>query len=246
MLRALVDRILEIHKPGEIVTHEIGGQAYTRNKDLIRLRRPEEHKPNPLTFYSLNALIDFALYEGIREEKDAILAVQSHEVVKLYSRLQPSNDNDRFCYAVAELNFKPFVFGQWMDLETFVINLQACFIQDESVAAILSMLSCLYNEQVQENKDDGFTQSLSIRTGITTKEKAQLVNPVTLRPFRTFSEVDQPEGAFIIRFRNTGKGIECVLFEAGGGHWKIRAIMSIAEYLARMGDANSIDIPVIA
>src|SRR4030043_1194250 len=149
MLKAFIDRILEIHKPGEIVPQEIGGQAYTRNRDLVRLRRPEEHKPNPLPFYSLNALIDFAINEEI---KGAILCVQSHDVVKLYSHLPPENETERFCYASSELNFKPFVFGQWMDLENFVINLQACFIQDESVAAILSMLSCLYNEQVQENK----------------------------------------------------------------------------------------------
>ena len=39
------------------------------------------------------------------------------------------------------------------------------------------------------NKDDGFTQTLEIKTGITTKEKVEVKNHVLLQPYRTFREV---------------------------------------------------------
>ena len=105
---------------------------------------------------------------------------------------------------------------------------------DDQVAEILHMLSVLHNETVTENKDDGFTQTLSVRTGLTTKDNKKVVNPVTLKPYRTFTEVDQPEGQFIIRFKNDG-GLKAVLFEAGDGRWKLEAMQSIKAYL----DGNS-------
>ena len=46
-------------------------------------------------------------------------------------------------------------------------------------------------------------------------------NPVTLRPFRTFIEVEQPESKFIFRMREGGR---CAIFEADGAHgsWRRR------------------------
>lgn len=237
MLKELLDRTLEFYKPNEIITQDIDGRLYTRHP-LNMLPKPEEYHPDKLTFFSLSALVQLAKIEALL---NPVLTIDSHAQVSLRSAMQPQNKNARFCYAEAKLNFSMFQFGHWMDLENFVINLQSCFVQDDSVSAILTMLSHLHNETVQENKDDGFTQSLNIRTGITTKAKVQVENPVTLRPYRTFPEIDQPEGQFIIRFKNDGKGISCVLFEAGGGLWKIDAITSIAAFLS-----ENCEIPVIA
>lgn len=60
--------------------------------------------------------------------------------------------------------------------------------------------------------------------------KEAVPNPVYLKPFRTFTEITQPESAFVLRMRESG-GIQVALFEADGGAWKNEAILAIKDYL---------------
>ena len=62
---------------------------------------------------------------------------------------------------------------------------------------------------------------------------------VTLKPFRTFREIEQPESEFILRYQNRN-GIEAALFEGDGGCWKLDAILRIKEWLS-----DKTEIPVI-
>ncbi|NQK92942.1 hypothetical protein HO498_01330 [Streptococcus suis] len=65
-------------------------------------------------------------------------------------------------------------------------------------------------------------------------------NPVTLRPYRTFAEVEQPASQFIYRIDKAGY---MALFEADGGKWKLDAINNIATYLkSKLGEQANITI----
>ena len=55
-------------------------------------------------------------------------------------------------------------------------------------------------------------------------------NPVRLKPFRTFLEINQPESDFIFRMRE-GRGVECAIYEADGGAWQIEAMQRIKVYI---------------
>ena len=48
-----------------------------------------------------------------------------------------------------------------------------------------------------------------------------------LRPYRTFQEIEQPEGLFLIRIDERGISFT----EADGGMWKLEARKTIAKYL---------------
>ena len=50
----------------------------------------------------------------------------------------------------------------------------------------------------------------------------------TLAPFRTFSEIEQPESSFVLRVNDRGR---VGLFEADGGAWRNTAMLRIKEYL---------------
>ena len=50
---------------------------------------------------------------------------------------------------------------------------------------------------------------------------------IPLSPFRTFTEVEQPESEFILRLDEDGR---VGLIEADGGRWKLTAKASIAAY----------------
>ena len=70
--------------------------------------------------------------------------------------------------------------------------------------------------------------------------QAKTPNPVTLRPYRTFNEVEQPASQFIFRIN---KMANLALFEADGGKWQLEAIGNIARYLAKeLVDNNKITI----
>lgn len=59
---------------------------------------------------------------------------------------------------------------------------------------------------------------------------AKVPNPVKLRPYRTFHEVEQPASDFIFRMKSE-RGISCALFEADGGAWENAAMANIKNYL---------------
>lgn len=85
---------------------------------------------------------------------------------------------------------------------------------------------------IAEYGDDGVTQKATVKTGIASKGEAIVPNPVKLRPYRTFLEVEQPASEFIFRVKqNKYDGISCAIFEADGGAWKIAATSSIKDYL---------------
>ena len=50
---------------------------------------------------------------------------------------------------------------------------------------------------------------------------------VKLKPYRTFQEIDQPEGLFLIRIDERG----ITFTEADGGMWKLEARKTIKKYL---------------
>ncbi|WP_235888509.1 RusA family crossover junction endodeoxyribonuclease [Streptococcus pneumoniae] len=58
--------------------------------------------------------------------------------------------------------------------------------------------------------------------------KGKAPNPVTLRPYRTFSEVEQPASLFVFRI---DKQANMALFEADGKRWVADAVGNIAAYL---------------
>ena len=60
-----------------------------------------------------------------------------------------------------------------------------------------------------------------------------LPNPVTLRPFRTFTEVEQPASSFVFRAKQKDGGMEFMLVEADGGAWRGEAMRNIKEYMQK-------------
>ena len=64
-------------------------------------------------------------------------------------------------------------------------------------------------------------------------------NPVTLRPYRTFTEVTQPESEFVFRMKDDSMSVYCALFEADGGAWKREAMKNIKEHL----EVELVDLP---
>ena len=122
--------------------------------------------------------------------------------------------------------------GTFYDPETFVVGLQAWFVEDRVRNAVLQAVGNLRDSTVTTATDDGVTQSVVAAKGVLV-ERRDLPGAVTLRPYRTFREVEQPASTFILRARAGKEGglPTLALFEADGLAWKLEAMKNVADYL---------------
>lgn len=123
-----------------------------------------------------------------------------------------------------------FEFGTWLNYEDFVIGLRAKFVQTEDRDSIIKTIASIVNCDSQEMQDDGITQTVKTQKGTQLGQK-ETKSIVTLKPFRTFTEVNQPESEFLFRIRNNGT--QFALFEADGGKWVEEAKYAIKLYIEK-------------
>lgn len=157
----------------------------------------------------------------------------------------------KFVVAQAPNPERKFSFNSFMGQEEFNIALRSMFVQDDSLDALVALAGNIAKISEVKQEDDGFSQSMSMKDG-QHLVKTQTVKPrVTLKPFRTFLEVDQPEGDYIFRVKfDERAGNTCALFEADAGRWKITAMDTIAAWLRQQISTSPVteinNLPVIA
>lgn len=204
---------------------DINGDTYT-DKEVYRV--DNELRAAAIEMNTLTSLVDYAkAFTGEMSEQMLVQVVSPTEV-KLISCLD--SDRKRECLVSVKAMIPEFGYGRYMDHESFIIALQSKFIENKDRELLLRFAGTVKDESIAQYGDDGVTQKATIKTGITSVGEAIVPNPVNLKPFRTFVEVDQPESAFVFRMRQNN-GVECAIFEADGGAWKNEAMRNIKKYL---------------
>jgi hypothetical protein len=153
--------------------------------------------------------------------------VESPTEVSVYSTY--NRDMQRNALITAKALLPSIPFERFQNVEAFNILLQSCFVPNDHRAALLSVVGNIQEQNVNTVGDDGTSQQVTAKTGIATVSNVVLPNPVDLKPFRTFVEIEQPQSQFIFRMQS---GPTAALFEADGGAWKLDAIEAIKNYLA--------------
>ena len=201
-LREAIEKIEELTDSArEPHVVKIAGKTYC-DKSMSRYDR--EEFAEPLTATSLNSLIDYISGKSEELRESMIIHVESPTKVRLLSGL--TNERNREELFRVGTNPNGFDFDHYYDQEAFVINMQTAFKQSDETELILSVAGNVENKTVANYGDDGVSQKATITKGIAGKEDVIVPNPVTLRPYRTFLEVDQPESKFIFRIREGSDG----------------------------------------
>ena len=228
MIKKAIEYIVGMSAPN---FKEIKGETYS-DKPLNRISYIP--RASSIEMNTLSSLIDY-----IKSDVDffsrMIIHVQSPTQVSMYSALDVERERE---YAVCvRAQLPSFAFGQFQDHEAFCIGIQSKCIDDPITdkALLLRFAGTVEAGSVSEYGDDGISQKATVKTGIASKGDALVPNPVVLKPYRTFLEVEQPISSFIFRMKEDkySKGIQCALFEADGGAWKIAAMEGIKAYLTR-------------
>lgn len=221
-----------IVKLGSVAVSEVNGRQYA-TQHLVPI--PKEFNAIPLSIHTLTAIIDYITSgadESAEDEESInrrfVLHVADFDRVNLYREL--NSDKARECLLEAKLSAPTFQFGRWMDVETFIINMQTHFVQDENRDMLIRLIGTVTADQGVTLADDGMTQKVTARSGISLVQEVAVPNPVELAPFRTFTEVEQPTSPFVFRVRRDGDAIMAALFAADADAWKNEAICRIRDY----------------
>lgn len=186
---------------------------------------------DPIEVKSLDGLISYVndLSEA-DEAKVAAIVVKSHSLVQVVGHAD-SVTGDRQVFIQAKAEVPEFSFGSYIDRERFQIAIASKFLQTDNRNKLIQVLGQVSEDSVKQTDDDGISQTVTVKTGITLKGEVVVPSTIVLAPYRTFVEIDQPESEFLIRMRSNSS-LECALFEADGGAWKLEARNSIKEYLS--------------
>lgn len=169
------------------------------------------------------------------QEEDLLVHVVDERHVELRSNVVTiDGDPRRHLYVATEAPPASPYFGNLIDSEVFTVWLQTGFVQTPAREELIRLVASIRENSVKETVDDGVAQEVKTAAGIIFTERTKVPNPVALRPWRTFREVEQPESLFVIRMKSSGDGEKpkIALFEADGGAWKLEAINSIREWLS--------------
>lgn len=124
-----------------------------------------------------------------------------------------------------------FNYGTWYNQEDFNIRLKCAFVKSPDLDNVIKIAGGVIGTDEMTNADDGFTQSVAIKKGVSGVAKVEIQNPVRLYPWRTFSEIEQPGSEFIFRYRKCGNEPQFALFAVSNNDWESVARLSILEYL---------------
>lgn len=236
MLKEAIDKILSMAKP-EIIT--VGGLEYS-SKELHLVTTP---RPSSLKVRSLTALVEYlktdrdSIVNSPESETGEVPGLMIHVVDHLNVLVIESLDGEfktRNVYIHASASPVEFRYGQYQDQESFMIELMTKFTPSSTDRArIMQIVGNLRSEHLATLTDDGVTQIASTRKGISLAQETMIPNPVMLRPYRTFMEIEQPESPFAFRLRDAkdGNPPSMALFEADGGKWKMDATILICDWL---------------
>lgn len=208
-------------------------------------RTPERPKIHSLSVDTLSGLVDYV--EANRDGlplAECVVHVNRPDQVNLWGKVGDMGTGfAREMYADASFRFESFPFGSYQDAEMFTVLLQTRFMETPERENILKLVASIKEHSVRETVDSGVAQEVKTAGGVALVGMVKVPNPVILRPFRTFREVDQPPSLFVLRLQSGKEGEKprLALFEADGGLWRLEATKNIAEYLRnRIGGTVSV------
>jgi hypothetical protein len=228
MIKEAIDRILEVATPKVI---DVEGKKFATSV-LVEMpsSKPEAET---LVIHTLGGLVDFVTskFDGDTSKVGAV--VTSPEEVKLITTLFGEFRQRETFITTKRYETKGFPFGNFIDVERFIVEMQSRFVQDPVVAQVLKIVGNIKETTVKTVEDDGISQQVTAMAGVARVANVVLPNPVELRPFRTFQEIEQPASLFVVRVRSgTDGGLPTVaLFEVDDCNWKVEAVKGIRVFL---------------
>lgn len=204
-------------------TYEFHGDVYS-DHELHRIA-PHVAHPSRIGVSGLDSIVKLVRNElDMFDNLPLFIRVDGARKVSVFSTYDDEMDRDSLYEATCDV---PDFREGFRDYETAIIQLRSKFIPGQGVDYLLDLLSRISKENGVTTNDNGVSQTVEARQGVSLKAVVQVKPRVVLRPYRTFLEVEQPESEFLLRLDDEGN---VGLFEADGGMWALTAKKRIAAY----------------
>lgn len=227
MLKAAIEKIEELTRDGIFLKE--GGTTYARGSDGdFHEIYPEPIFPNTQRLNSLDAVVkmvkteamdmyEVPIYiEAVQHDRVTVFIRPDYEIRALRPLIYDANASDVPGWeAQTRLPF-----------DQAAVALQTRFQPSKDREYALQLLSQITTGAKVTYNDTGVATTVVTQKGVALQQNSTIKPIVELKPYRTFQELEQPDGTFLIRIDERG----ITFTEAAGGMWKLEARKRIVAY----------------
>ncbi len=225
----LKEFIAHIQKTTQPIMTQVGDRTFAITSDgFVREICPTIDQPSTLTLHSLDALVKLVQTEAVNMGAPLYITIPNHLTVRCFG--QPNADARYFrqVYYEAEATDVP----GWdekvqLGFEEAQIALRTRFQETPDTLYAMKLLSDICCGAKVVYNDNGIATTVTTQKGVALQSNEQVRPIITLKPYRTFQEVEQPQSIFLIRVNERGISFT----EADGGMWKLRAREIVRAFL---------------
>lgn len=189
-----------------------------------------------LKFSTLRSLCDYIMGNPQNQDfEGSAIVVNSDFTVSFLSK--PNKlDGQRTVFAVAKRHdVDGFAFGRQYSTEDFIIALKSKFVRaDSEWNDVFNIVKKIQIDDTVNINDDGLSQKVTLKQGVSAAsiKTVDVKTDFELKPYRIFSECDQPKSIFFLRLSGSREsGVFVSLYETDGGGWKNDAALSIKTFI---------------
>ena len=229
MIKQAIEKIVELAGTQPIYND---GCVFVRDNEggIVQLRT-ELDMPEVLDVNSLDALVALLRHGDPLPGLGTIyVSVKAHDRVNVFSEMR----SDLRClrcglYSAASKDVPGWGTEVRLPFDQAAVALMTRFQESEDREYALRLLSQITTGAKVTYADNGIASTIVMQKGAALAENVTIRPLVKLRPYRTFQEVEQPEGLFLIRIQERG----ITFTEADGGMWKLTARKTVKAWLEK-------------
>lgn len=236
MLKEAIEKIVSLAGPK---TFTADGHTYIADDDVVFMEvLPDFHAPETIALRSLDAVVKMVKTEALRQEGEdpVYITVPTHLKVEVFRR--PLGEDERYfrpvLYQAEAADVPGWEQSVKLPFDQAAVALQTRFQEGGDREYTIDLLSMISTGAKVTYNDTGVATNVVVSKGVVLQENTQIRPVVELRPYRTFQEVEQPLGRFLIRIDERG----ITFTEADGGMWKLTARQTVAAWLTEQLQAE--------
>lgn len=228
MLKEAIEKIVSLAAP---TIKEIEGATFSLDADGNASEiHPEVVFPSTLPLTSLDALVKMIRSEATSihaDNKPFYITIPNHLTVRCFTHPIPNLRAKRpTLYAATATDVPGWDDSTQLKFEEAMIAIRTRFQATSDAEYALKLLSDITTGSKITYNDNGIATSVVTKTGVALQSNESIRPIISLKPYRTFQEVEQPASEFLVRINERG-----ILFtEADGGMWKLKARETIRAY----------------
>lgn len=227
MLKAAIEKVQELTRP---VFQSVEGRTFFVNGEGDAVEtRPSLDLKATLALNSLDSLVKMIKTEALmRYAVPLYITIPDHVTVNCFA--QPNSEMREIRethYITSATDVPGWGEKSTLSFEEAMIALRTRFQDTPDTVYALKLLSEISTGAKITFNDNGIATTVVTKKGVDLQSNEAIRPIITLKPYRTFQEVEQPASQFLIRVSDRG----ITFVEADGGMWKLAARETVKKHL---------------